>query len=139
MIMSTQAIEKVLSANDTGETGGHQAGILVPKDVNILSFFPQLDKGLKNPRMVMDIIDDSGREWSFVFVYYNNRFFGGTRNEYRLTGMTSYFREFNLKAGDVIIFRRHTNNYLTISYKRNSKSEKILRLSSTWKVIDAEF
>ena len=137
--MNTQAIEKILSPNDTGETGGHQAGILVPKDNNILSFFPDLDKNLKNPRRVMDVIDDADREWTFVFIYYNNRFFGGTRNEYRLTGMTAYFREFNLKAGDVILFRRVSSTRITISYKRGTQRGEILRLSSSWKVIDAEF
>ena len=30
------AISKELSANDVGETGGHQAGILVPKERKIL-------------------------------------------------------------------------------------------------------
>ena len=30
--MAEQTIAKVLSANDTGETGGHQAGILVPRE-----------------------------------------------------------------------------------------------------------
>jgi hypothetical protein len=96
------AIEKILSANDTGETGGHQAGICVPKAENILSFFPPLNPELKNPRQVLDIKDDAGTFWSFNFIYYNNRFFGGTRNEYRLTGMTAFFREFNLKDGDKI-------------------------------------
>ncbi len=41
-------ITKVLSANDTGETGGHQAGMLVPKEGRILAFFPSLDPSEKN-------------------------------------------------------------------------------------------
>ena len=110
--MSTHAIEKVLSANDTGETGGHQAGICVPKDSNILSFFPVLNAKLKNPREVLDITDDSGRVWSFAFIYYNSRFFGGTRNEYRLTRMTAFLRDFNLKAGDKIMLRRESAKYM---------------------------
>ena len=39
-----RSISKILSANDTGETGGHQAGILVPKQEEILSFFPPLER-----------------------------------------------------------------------------------------------
>ncbi len=139
--MSTHAIEKVLTANDTGETGGHQAGICVPKASNILSFFPVLNAKLKNPREVLDIIDDSGRVWAFVFIYYNNRFFGGTRNEYRLTGMTAFFRDFNLKAGDKIMLRRDSARLVRITFKRASASHvgRVLKLSTTWKLIDAEF
>lgn len=139
--MSTLAIEKTLSANDTGETGGHQAGICVPKVTDVLSFFPSLNSKIKNPREVMDITDDSGRVWAFSFIYYNNRYFGGTRNEYRLTGMTAYFRGFNLKAGDKVILRRESARTIRITFRRAGKSGvgKVLKLSSTWKVIDADF
>jgi len=135
----TQAIEKILSANDLGETGGHQAGILVPKDANILSFFPCLDSKQKNPRYVLDIIDETGREWTFSFIYYNNRFFGGTRNEYRLTGMTAFFREFNLKVGDTIILTRESPKLIKISLRRLNEGRSVLKLSSSWKVIEGEF
>jgi hypothetical protein len=135
----TQAIEKILSANDLGETGGHQAGILVPKDANILSFFPRLDSKQKNPRYVLDIIDETGREWTFSFIYYNNRFFGGTRNEYRLTGMTAFFREFNLKVGDTIILTRESPKLIRISLRRLNEGRSVLKLSSSWKVIEGEF
>ena len=37
-----KAITKTLSLNDSGETGGHQAGICVPKGGDILRFFPDL-------------------------------------------------------------------------------------------------
>ena len=93
------AITKVLSKNDTGETGGHQAGILVPKDPNILAFFPPLDSSTKNPRVRLNFFDPQGSLWKFSFIYYNNYFFGGTRNEYRLTWMTALIRNYNLKAG----------------------------------------
>ena len=139
--MSTHAIEKVLSANDTGETGGHQAGICVPKASNILSFFPILNAKLKNPREVLDITDDSGRVWVFAFIYYNNRFFGGTRNEYRLTGMTAFLRDYNLKAGDKIVLLRESARIIRITFKRASDRGvgKVLKLSTVWKVINAEF
>ena len=90
MITRTNAIEKMLSRNDTGETGGHQAGILIPKKPEILSFFPSLNSEEKNPRLLITFHDHMGEQWSFYFIYYNNKFFGGTRNEYRLTGMTKY-------------------------------------------------
>jgi len=133
-----QTIEKILSANDTGETGGHQAGILIPKDPLILCFFPHLDSSLKNPRAVLDVRDDTGREWTFNFIYYNNRFFGGTRNEYRLTGMTAFFREFNLKAGDTVIFRRISSRHLNLSYRRDICRSNVIKLAATWKIIEAK-
>lgn len=137
--MATNAIEKTLSKNDTGETGGHQAGILVPKDPDIFGFFPQLEGKLKNPRVPLDLIDDTGREWTFMFIYYNNKFFGGTRNEYRLTGMTAFFREFNLKTGDKIIMRRESLRQIRITFQRAQEKSDVLRLSTNWKVIDVEF
>ncbi|HMP82649.1 MAG TPA: EcoRII N-terminal effector-binding domain-containing protein [Verrucomicrobiota bacterium] len=137
--MATNAIEKTLSKNDTGETGGHQAGILVPKDPEILGFFPQLEAKIKNPRVPLDLLDDTGREWTFMFIYYNNKFFDGTRNEYRITGMTAFLREFNLKAGDKVILRRESPRILRITFKRAGEQQGVLKLSSTWKVIDAEF
>ena len=137
--MSHTAIEKTLSANDTGETGGHQAGLCVPKDADILAFFPTLDPGIKNPRAPIDVVDETGHEWTFSFIYYNNRFFGGTRNEYRLTCMTPYFKEFNLKAGDTILLRRKSRHNLRITFKRATPKSGVLRLSSSWKVIETGF
>lgn len=129
------AITKELSRNDTGETGGHQAGILIPKDPEILSFFPVLDPEEKNPRHHIYFQDSTGHKWKFAFIYYNNRFFGGTRNEYRLTGMTSFLRSNNLKAGDAIVLHRDSHAY-RISHKRTNE-QKItgrITLGSTWKV-----
>lgn len=137
--MSATSIEKVLSSNDTGETGGHQAGICVPKDENILSFFPSLDPSVKNPRAVLDVCDEAGREWTFTFIYYNNRFFGGTRNEYRLTSMTAFIREFDLKAGDSVILRRDSARAVFISYRRARHADGVLKLGGNWKVIDGSF
>ena len=73
-------IEKTLSRNDTGETGSHQAGIAIPKKKGILSFFPDLDNKIKNPRILLNFTDSSGKLWEFSFIYYNNKYFDGTRN-----------------------------------------------------------
>ena len=91
------AITKELSRNDTGETGGHQAGMLIPRDPEILLFFPKLDPKEYNPRHRLVFRDPLGSKWTFSFIYYNNRFFGGTRNEYRLTCMTPFIRAHNLR------------------------------------------
>lgn len=136
--MLTEAIEKFLSANDTGATGGHQAGILVPRTQAILSFFPSLDSSSKNPRAILNLVDETGRKWIFQFIYYNNKFFGGTRNEYRLTGMTAYFREFNLKAGDRILLHHESPQCLRIKSIRVRQQSSTIKLSAGWKVISTD-
>jgi hypothetical protein len=140
-----RTVEKVLSANDTGETGGHQAGLLIPKDVLTLEFFPRLDPSVKNPRCVIDLRDGAGEEWTFNFIYYNNKLFGGTRNEYRLTGMTEFVRRYALKAGDSVIFRRTAGRLYEIDYRRKDQpvrqaadGSKVLRLSGNWVIVDTD-
>ena len=124
-------IVKILSSNDTGETGGHQAGILVPKKSELLDFFPKLNSSTKNPRTVMTLSDEHGEGWSFNFIYYNNKFFGGTRNEYRLTGMTKYIRSNGLKAGDEIHFSKDNPGY-RLKSKKNNVSEGPIKLTGSW-------
>jgi len=134
------AISKVLSTNDTGENYSHQAGILVPKDKDILSFFPHLGIETKNPRTVLIFEDISGEQWKFNFIYYNGKLFGGTRNEYRLTGMTKFIKSNNLRAGDKITFHRLPDDTLLVKYQRMNESKgnagNILKLSNNWKVVN---
>lgn len=137
--MRPRSISKILSSNDTGETGGHQAGMLIPKGGEILEFFPALNGEEKNPRTYLYFIDDVNKRWKFNFIYYNNKFFGGTRNEYRLTGMTAYIRQNNLKTGDTIVLSRDDNGILSIRFERqNSTASSIPKLviTGTWKVVN---
>lgn len=136
----TLQITKTLSANDVGETGGHQAGILVPKDREILSFFPALNPGEKNPRVTLAFREGDGiTRWDFNFIYYNNRLFGGTRNEYRLTCMTKYLRARNACVGDLVVLSRDSDGRLTVELKRTKlpalTHDDVLVLSGGWKVI----
>ena len=145
-----KAISKVLSANDTGETGGHQAGICVPKGSDALLFFPDLGNTTKNPRVALAFEDDWGQRWHFNFIYYNNKFHcpKGTRNEYRLTGLTRFFRENGLKAGDEIILIHGSDGEDYIKYEkawhRSSSSvlcdggiiKTKLTINQKWHVID---
>ena len=136
--MADRSIAKVLSKNDTGETGGHQAGILVPKDSGILSFFPRLDPAQYNPRCHLIFMDNSGSFWEFAFIYYNNALFGGTRNEYRLTRMTNYIRQAGLVVGDEVILSHDGMRY-KVTHKRKRKTEisatGVLKLGSGWRVV----
>lgn len=109
MSIRTSSVEKILSRNDTGETGGHQSGIHIPKKKEILSFFPTLGCSEKNPRFLLNFHDQFGKQWPFCFIYYNNKFFGGTRNEFRLTGMTRYMDAYNLKSGDTLTLSRDSD------------------------------
>lgn len=135
-----QAIAKELSPNDTGETGGHQAGILVPKDQRILSFFPSLDDTELNPRSHLVFHEPGGTRWEFAFIYYNNSRFSGTRNEYRLTRMTAYIRQHGLRAGDKVILTRDPESMKRqIEYQRGASLERskggVLKLGSGWREV----
>ena len=133
-------IEKVLSSNDVGATGAHQGGILIPKKEEILDFFPQLDLQAENPRITIQFTDDLDQIWKFNYIYYNNRLRGGTRNEFRLTGMTAFLKSSNAREGDILIFEKNKEAYC-IRLKRQSESYVeengviMLVLDNSWRVI----
>ena len=101
-----QTYEKGLTANDTGETGAHQAGVHVPKSqTDLLSFLPPLDPSIKNPDAWLEMKDDAGEVWRFRYIHYNNSLHdpGGTRDEFRITHMTGFFRSAGATAGDTLV------------------------------------
>lgn len=104
--MTQPGFAKLLSANDIGATGSHQAGICVPKaDPDLLAFFPLLDPAQLNPDRWLLCEDETGTEWSLRYIYYNNRLHGrGTRNEYRITHLTKFLRRGGARAGDYLRF-----------------------------------
>lgn len=134
-----EMISKVISPNDAGSTASHQAGILIPKEQKILRFFPALSSADYNPRQSMLFEDPSGQRWKFSFIYYNNKLHGrGTRNEYRLTGMTRFMRQAALKAGDSIVFTRTAADYRIRVQRTGVETEAPTRLVllAGWMVID---
>ena len=129
-------IEKVLSANDVGETGAHQVGMLVPKTGGLLSFFPALNRVKKNPRSTITLRDDAGREWVWSFIYYNNKLFGGTRDEYRLTSMRLFCQAHGLRSGDVLVFRRSSTDEYSVSVRRQRTVRgNVVQLRNSWKIV----
>lgn len=115
--MTSRTFSKKLSANDVGSTGGHQGGILVPRtEGELLSFLPPLDPTIKNPDAWIECEDETGTVRKFRFVYYNNKLhdIGGTRNEYRITYMTKYFREVGAREGEELEISK---NEASRSYK----------------------
>ena len=108
------SFEKILSANDTGITGGHMGGILIPRtETGLIALFPKLDPAEYNPDVFLEFKSPNGATHKLRFVYYNNKLHGkGTRNEYRLTYLTDFLRNSNSKAGDAFRITRDENgNY----------------------------
>lgn len=71
---------KFLSSNDTGKTGGHQAGIYIAKPAVPIIFDQMFEKGQNRDRWV-NISWQDGKTTETRFIYYGQ----GTRNEYRIT------------------------------------------------------
>jgi hypothetical protein len=133
-------LSKILTPNDTGSNGSHQAGILIPKDGKLLSFFPELGNKTLNPFIIIKFASDHGI-WEFKFIYYNNKFFKsavsgklGTRNEYRLTCMTKFMRSMNLKPGDSLIFNKDDRQVYTVSCKQNYLKNFEIKSDNLWEV-----
>jgi hypothetical protein len=114
--------EKVLSANDTGITGGHMGGILIPRTtLGLIALFPELDPNEYNPSAFINIHDINGKVHNVRFVYYNNKLHKrGTRNEYRLTHLTDYLRIWNAKTGDLFRITKTTNGCLEMCIVKQS-------------------
>jgi type II restriction enzyme len=91
---------KFLSANDTGDTGGHQAGIYVAKNAIPILFDTPGVRGENKDRFVRvrwqdDFTTDSR------FIYYGT----GTRNEYRITRFGKDFPYLQTEhTGDLFVF-----------------------------------
>lgn len=129
--MTQKTFRKTLSANDVGATGGHQGGILVPKsEGELLAFLPPLDPAVKNPDAWLECIDEGGTLRRLRFVYYNNRLHEakGTRNEYRITYLTSYFKEMGAREGDTFeISREEAFHTYSIQISRQLTKPEAIR------------
>lgn len=133
-----KAFEKVLSKNDTGQSGSHQAGILVPRgNRELLSFFPPLDGSTKNPDHKINCQDEEGRWWRFRYVYYNNKLTDprGTRNEYRITRMTNYLRSVAATEGQSIVFRKNEDGTYRISLEMEPLGDLGVTELSGWRQV----
>lgn len=78
---------KRLSANDTGATGGHQVGLYIPSDI-VETLFPSINHTRElNPSVFLTahVSSHNCPDRQARAIYYNNRHFGKTRNEKRIT------------------------------------------------------
>jgi type II restriction enzyme len=95
---------KFLSANDTGDTGGHQSGIYIAKNAIAIMFDEPGVRGENKDRFVKirwqnDFSTDSR------FIYYGC----GTRNEYRITRLGRDFPFLRTEhTGDLFILVKHS-------------------------------
>lgn len=100
--------EKILSKNDLGITGSHQAGFLIPKDLAKSGFFPFLNPMEKNPRIKIPFMFED-KKYFFSYIHYNTKPLGlGTRDEFRITGLSKFYRESNCLEGDILRFEIDT-------------------------------
>ncbi|WP_298497663.1 EcoRII N-terminal effector-binding domain-containing protein [uncultured Algibacter sp.] len=77
---SNETFIKIVSANDAGETGGHQGGIYIPKN-SISIFFNKPGVKGENKEKFININWYDGLVSESRVIYYGK----GTRNEYRIT------------------------------------------------------
>lgn len=95
---------KFLSANDTGLTGGHQAGIYISKPSIPILFSEPGIKGSNKERWVKVKWQD-GALTDTRFIYYGQ----GTRNEYRITNFGKGFPYLRpAYTGALFVLIRHT-------------------------------
>ncbi len=117
---------KVLSRNDTGETGGHQSGISIPKFVASSTIFPRMSKDILNHRRDISFIDEGGKVWNLQYIYYNDKYHGKPVNkchdEFRLTYTNAYIREHNIKSGDQIWFAIDEGGKRYMGYLRQGQA-----------------
>jgi type II restriction enzyme len=95
---------KFLSANDTGDTGGHQSGIYIAKNAIAIMFDEPGVRGENKDRFAKirwqnDFFTDSR------FIYYGC----GTRNEYRITRLGRDFPFLRTEhTGDLFVLVKHS-------------------------------
>jgi hypothetical protein len=133
-------VQKLISANDIGLTGSHQAGIHIPK--TLTWFFPVLDEHTLNPDYWLTITTGYGDSHLSLYIHYNNKIVTekGTRDEFRITRIVPALRSAGASAGSVVEFARQSMDEYTLDVVQtdNRKSEDdpiVIDISKPWKVI----
>ena len=133
-------VQKLITANDIGLTGSHQAGILIPK--TLTWFFPLLDEHTLNPDRWLTVTTGYGDSHLSRYIHYNNKIVTekGTRDEFRITRIVPALRSAGASAGSVVEFARQSMDEYTLDVvqtdNRNSEDDPIvIDLSKPWKVV----
>lgn len=129
---------KVLSSNDVGSTGGHQSGVVIPISIASGDFFPTLDSGVVNPRIQLDaLVEATGKNFRMNFIYYNGKLHGSsTRNEFRLTGISTFLKDFAAQEGDRLVITKVGDLRYSLKVEPSSapytEGEIVVTLSKDW-------
>lgn len=135
------AFSKFITANDTGSTGGHQAGYHIHKNAWSLFFDKPGEKGT-NSDINVTIKWQNDFDTTSRFIYYGV----GTRNEYRLTRFGKgfpYLSDDNV--GDLLIIcKRATKTYEAFILQKDDEIEDFfaalnLSVNDTNKIIPKQF
>lgn len=100
---------KFLSSNDTGESGGHQSGIYIPRDSAAILFDEPGVKGENKHREVKISWADGTVTDDALFNFYG----AGSRNEYRITRIDRAIRSFSddLTGALFVLVRIDNSNF----------------------------
>lgn len=132
---------KTLSKNDTGETHSHQSGISIIKDIACVGVFPKLGIETLNPRVEIKFLDENNKEWTFQYIYYNDKYHGKpvgkSHDEFRLTRVKDFIKDNSIVSGDSIWFAIDENNQRRIGFDKNSNSESsdVIYANKGWKIL----
>lgn len=123
-------IIKRLSGNDTGLTGGHQVGMYVPSSF-VKAVMPEVCTTEKlNPDKFFDcyIASNDCLQTRVRAIYYNNKFFDGTRNEFRITRWAGTPLQDIENTGSICVFgcQRTGDNVAALSWVAQTEEEEIL-------------
>lgn len=87
-------LEKTLSKNDTGETGGHQAGFnVLKKDFPV---FSEINLGVEKDSFGIEVQDSEGEYFDWNVRWYSSK------KEIHVTGCAGFYAKWRVKSGDVI-------------------------------------
>mgnify|MGYP001257194512 CR=1 FL=1 len=140
------AVKVRLTDNDTGATGSHVAGIYIPKDPRVMAILPKLDRKERNPDFWFDVyFPQLNRAFNLRYIYYNNRFWGGSRNEYRITHIREALGLLSAKAGDYLIISKALDLSMELhpaeSMEENENYSREIEVNKRWSVVirDGDF
>ncbi len=128
-------LRKVLTRNDVGTTGSHQAGIHIPKD--LARYMPLLDESRKNPECAIEV-SSGATSWRWRYIHYNSKVIGdGTRDEYRLLQVAAFMRLAEPQSGDTLELVITGTRTLTARITRQPAADGALVLvtAGPWRVL----
>jgi Restriction endonuclease EcoRII, N-terminal len=128
-------LRKLLTDNDLGATGSHQAGVHVPK--GLAKYFPTLEEAELNPDVWLQVRHVGGTSrWRFI--HYNNGVVGsGTRDEFRLTHVTEFLGAAGALAGDTLeLTRTGPISYDARVASQDARNDSlVLSVAGGWRVV----